>query len=121
MILKKDQKVQYANRLHVVVGPSPESGLPASENTMWYNLRTTDGYIVKAHRNDIKLPQAQHSTQEQVEELRNLAIEEGYDVDSLDASEAMNIVQLANTNGLYDAADFIRTKMDRFDKIAIEW
>jgi len=52
---------------------------------------------------------AQNSTEEQLAYLRILAEEQEYDCSDLNPRTIMQIVQVANFMGLYDAADFLET------------
>jgi hypothetical protein len=51
--------------------------------------------------------QVQYSTSEQIQELRVILQKQGFDPDDLSSFELGIAIYLANTNGLYDAADHI--------------
>lgn len=55
---------------------------------------------------------SQDSTQDQLAELKILAIGQEYDVDDLSERCAKSIQQIATRYGLYDAADFVGSRIE---------
>jgi hypothetical protein len=56
------------------------------------------------------MPQSQASTADQLEKLKVLVADQEYDLDNLGPHDLRAIVKIANFNGLYDAADFVRNQ-----------
>jgi hypothetical protein len=64
--------------------------------------------------------QAQCSTEEQLDRLRVLVADQEYDLNNLGPHDLRAIIQIANFNGLYDAADFVSNQAGK-EKITLHW
>jgi hypothetical protein len=55
--------------------------------------------------------QAQYSTAEQMSELKTLIVKQGFNLSNVTENDVLKFIQIANQNGLYDAADLIHNRV----------